>query len=393
MSLKNSITNPYEENYNTFKRITKNAIDKRSESLLKDKTFCEEYKALYFASLPLSLILSITSAVSSFFALNAILSPIIGGGVSVVCVAICLLIEYAKKESGGIALKYKEKYKKVNMLASSLYALTCFLSLSLSVYGAYRMANLVAFDDNIASYEEINTTNIKNAYESKIFAVSDDINALRVQIESTKSNSTKRDLNKSLLKLIESKDLLTEKMHNEIRAANNTNKETLESYTKAQDKRRKEHINKMKFNAWAFSVTAAILEIILFLCNWFLFYYYYRNEVDRTEGFGVMENQCVTDSEMRQPSESKEDSPNVALAVTESMTERNKIGFKIGEQESVYKGVKIECNEELTNDKVPNGICANESCSKTFERKTVLKLYCSGKCKTETYRRNKRSKA
>jgi hypothetical protein len=152
--------------------------------------------------------------------------------------------------------------------------------------------------------------------------------------------------------------------------------------------------------AFSYCILAFVFEIILFLCYNFNFYYYFRNEVHNTNGFGLIDTERAIESPIKTVYVNSDDNKNgddlqritqTATATNPVEEKRNKIGFGGSKRTENVKDKPIKTPKCNGASQVPNGTCNNPKCGKTFKRKSVLRKYCSDKCKGEAYRiRNKK---
>jgi len=399
---KNSIDNPHEEEYNFFNKTAKNLIDKKSSALLKDKPFCEEYKAVYLLLSSLSFILGVSLAIGSFFALHYVLTPVIGSSGVIVASILCLGIEGVKLESGKVSLKSYYKYRSLKTLPTALYLLATLFSIGLSVYGVYGFACNYDYKNEIEVMKPKMLDNSKYIADKtqEIDSLNEVAKDFKSQILATSSNSTKRGLNKSLLLVMNEANTIKERLHKDNDEVKSINKAREAKYEGEKVAAQNEAKAKNQKAAFSYCVLAFVFEIILFLCYNFNFYYYFRNEVHNTNGFGLVDIEQAIESPIKTVYVNSDDNKNgndlqqitqTATATRPAEEKRNKIGFGGSKRTENVKDEPIRTPKCNGASQVPNGTCSNPKCGKTFKRKSVLRKYCSDKCKGEAYRiRNKK---
>lgn len=402
---KKSIENPHEVKYTKFQKLTKSAIDKKSESLLKDKSFCDEYQIVYFLCRLLSPTGRAMSISSGFLALSIIFYPMLGAWAYVLSLTLCVAIEYIKKETGGISIKSILKYKgldRARKITLTVFVICSITGVSMSVFGAYSFFDMLPSHSMVIGVVEIPSEVVRNRHKPQIDSVNVKADKLRLVIANTNSNSTKRDLNKSLLALTDESKVLTELMIedlNETKARYKKDKESYDLEISAEQETTKISNQRSRFN---FMIAALLIELCLIISDMFLFYYYYRNEESNTNGFGIMDDNILDPPLIGEVYVNRSETPQMieAQAKTEPVTPvlkeveaPRKIGFGNGTDGIKTQTVTKQPKVPNVSGSIDNGLCDNPKCGKSFERKTILKKYCNDKCRSDAYRIRKQLEA
>ena len=406
-SNKVNIENLKDTTFSAYKQVVAGAADKKGSKIFKDKSYFEEYRPIYLFANALKYALSFFSICTVFIALNFILEGAFHTWVSIaISGVLCLGLEGLKNYVGGITFKHQLKYTVgANIFQKSVYFSLALISLSASIYGAYKLPEMRIFEHDVkAPLIKSDSVNVLLA-QVEIKALSIKIDNLNEEIKKTSSNGTKRKLSDVMSSLIENKSQFQNKI-NYYESSNKSFNDSLSTvYNRAVAKSETEYLVSIKSSQIEFAILAFLFELLLTLSTGWVYYYYYRNEVDKLgngNGAETGENGNTNGSDLDLSLYVNNQKPPLVIAKTPGDTpkttplktpvtkpvkpikEPNRIGFHLEAKHGNRTGESEETFQAI--DQLSNIVCASESCNNSFNRKSIVKIYCSDSCKGKQYR-------
>jgi hypothetical protein len=400
-----SVSNTKDTAFGEHEQVKQSIADKVSENAFKDKSFFVEYRPVFLCMLVYRFGGSVFSLMTVFIAINYIIGGVFNYVAALFCAAILAIsLEGCKGFLGSIAWKHQLKYTKgATKAIKAAWFVFCLVSIFASLYGTYRLPEMQPFEHDIKEVVPyINPLDSLNSAlaRAEINKLSTQIEDLQTEIKNTSSNSTKRGLNTSMRLLIQSKSEF-QKSINSFNSSNKIFNDSLkQDFNTAVFESTKKHKDNLYKTQTDLVFLALLIEGFLFLANGFIYYYYYRNEVDKAANglrkgneengnqYGKNDLKTVyvksnnnaliepktVDVELLETAANETESPP-----TENVKERKKIGFGNGET-VVNVTAKTPIVDQLTGI-----ICACDTCNNSFNRKSTNKKYCSSKCKMKQY--------
>lgn len=386
---KSNTFNPKNKVYQAYKARIKSVNEQRAEEMYKDRTFGDEYEAVKTVTDVLKIVFSFASACTVLVALNWALKPLLGQYLSILigffaCVSLESLKAFVWSKLSKNILKYL-KYPLPLVVAAIGFNI---LSVGGSIFGAYQLP-METKELEIDKIELKDLDKIAKKYDTDINKISDLIQQQTEEISKTTSNSTKRSISANIALQTQEKQTLLKHKEEALKTAQNSNeKKLLEAQSKAQkfNQERSKKVSQDKTNCM---IVAGLFELGLIICLAFGSYYLFRVEIDRTDGFKDQGSQDQTDT--NKPQQTTTTSIQIGQQRQANYTAQNdyrQIGFKQSKSSSkdTLHNVSDTQKDTLHNVStgVPNGVCQNPKCGKEFTRKSVLKKYCSDKCRRQT---------
>ena len=296
--LQNFFENPFNATFNGLKKAATNEANKRTvnaaNEVFKDKPYHVENKTTYSISKTISMVANAVSFATGFFALQAVLSLVVGywiatGG----AMALCGLLEWLKNNRWKVTVKQLLRYKNKSLAGFGVLAALSIISIGASGYGAYilptqiahpapvayskndslLLGELAAINAQIANLDKLQLETSQKAIPNAQGKISGSIKELQLQ-----QSKQKQALN-------EQKTALSSKI-NDLHT----------QHAQSTEKALIEHKNGLLWQQIACLVVAVLFELIYIGCSCYCFYYLFRVFVDN-------ENPTTNQIEPTQPTQ------------------------------------------------------------------------------------------
>ena len=356
--------NPKNEAFNNYLQQTADTIDRAANDLFKDKSYKDEYKAVFVVSTLLKFVCSILSFATMVVALYFSFYGLFGFYASLsLAVAVCGLFEVLKTKIWTISSKHGLKYKNVSKgLILALIAVHV-VSLASSGIGAFLIPKLISEQPASQATDQkgisIEIANQIAAIDKQLIAIS----------SSTNASSTSR---KSFANLTSQKATLIAVQERGQEQAQK-DKATAEQVAIIAKEAQKEQIIKDQI---LFVGSSIFFELLFIVCSIFLAYYLFRTvidlEADANEANQPAQNEPIEqgkDQALQQTSNSSTGERTANVQV---------IGFKQGTADK--QQTSTEQQTELKQLEFTR-ICLLDSCKKPFLHSIHNQKFCSNKCR------------
>ena len=366
--LQNFFENPFNATFNGLKKAATNEANKRTvnaaNEVFKDKPYHVENKTTYSISKTISMVANAVSFATGFFALQAVLSLVVGywiatGG----AMALCGLLEWLKNNRWKVTVKQLLRYKNKSLAGFGVLAALSIISIGASGYGAYilptqiahpapvayskndslLLGELAAINAQIANLDKLQLETSQKAIPNAQGKISGSIKELQLQ-----QSKQKQALN-------EQKTALSSKI-NDLHT----------QHAQSTEKALIEHKNGLLWQQIACLVVAVLFELIYIGCSCYCFYYLFRVFVD---------NENPTTNQTDQPNDLQTVIPNDQTEPHQhtptNQTTKRKIGFFSDQPNDQTADKYTTTNPNLTDNQTdqtnqPNGFT------------TVLKPFADG---------------
>lgn len=355
--------NPKNEAFNNYLEQTADAIDRAANDLFKDKSYKDEYKAVFVLSTLLKYVCSVLSFATMVVALYFSFLGLFGFYASVsLAVAICGLFEALKTQIWSISSKHKLKYKTTSKALIFALIAVHVVSLGSSAVGAYLIPNLIS---------EQTPSQATDQKEISI-QIANQIAEIDKQLQnvstSTTTSSTSR---KSFANLTSQKAVLIaaqERQQEQVQKDKATAEQVAIIAKEAQQQ-------KIKKDQILFVGSSIAFELLFIACSTFIAYYLFRTVID-LEADAKEANQ--TANEVVKIGLDAASVPTDGHQAPQATANVQKIGFKQGtgqEQQTSTEQQTEKKRLEFTR------ICLFDSCKKPFLHSIHNQKFCSNKCR------------
>ena len=355
--------NPKNEAFNIYLQQTADTIDRAANNLFKDKSYKDEYKAVFVVSTLLKFVCSILSFATMVVALYFSFYGLFGFYASLLlAVAVCGLFEVLKTKIWTISSKHGLKYKNVSKgLILALIAVH-IVSLASSGIGAFLIPKLIS-EQTTSAPAEPKTISIEIA--NQIAAIDKQLQSIST---STSTSSTSR---KSFANLTSQKAVLIAAQATAQEQAQTDKATAQEQETKAKADRQQQIIK----DQILFVGSSIAFELLFIVCSIFLAYYLFRTVID-LEADANEAN--PTANEVVKNGLDTATVPDNGQQAPQATANVQKIGFKQGttEKQQTFQEIETQTKQlEFTR------ICQLDSCKKPFIHAIHNQKFCSNKCR------------
>jgi len=376
MSNKVSLKNPKNQNFEVYEQKVFNLLEKAAKKMFKDKTFHEEFKAVFAFSTILKITSSLVSFFTGFIAIQIATKLLFGVYLSAFfAFSVCLCLEAVKAFFWRINSKWILRYKKVSKAMFGVLICLHLVSLGLSAYGGWILPKLVTLDEP-QSIAAPNLDSIKAPFVLAISKLEAQTARNSQKVAAISSHSTIKSLN-SIAKLLLIQRQEQEAFKNRaILAANAKYREEVAKSAEDYKKTEIKHNERIFVARWSCLFASVFFELLFVICSVFGVYYLFRLnvEIEARENAETMEEEPP----FRRQEENAETSPKQAIDidVLPSKRQNKRIGNPIGFVTKVLEPKK----------------CHLIGCNSTFDSKVHNKKYCSDECKKMAYQKRRYSK-
>jgi len=381
-----STSNPKNQTYNNYVAKSLTIKEKAANEMFKDKTFADEYSAVFMLSNVLKVTFGFGSLCTVFVAIYWALSPLVGTYLStLIALSICIIQEILKNSVWSKLSKHHLKYKEFSkVLAISAIGFNLFSVLG-SVFGAYQLPSMTASVSHpLPTLTNIDSINL--AFLGQITPIDQSIQAKDNEVKNTTSNSTKRLASKNQSLLIDQKNALLKAQSLAIEEAKERNNQELQNHKKHVIELEQKRAVQMDISRINCIGIALVFELGLILCSLFCAYYLFRlyidtNEEDQTEPTDTQAKNDVKQGDISVQDTKGHQAPNVTNNV-------RKIGFKNDTQEHDKQDndVKRPTNNDVKCQELEyTVICELEECKTPFIHNHGAQRFCSAKCRKKAH--------
>ena len=368
MNNENTTLNPKDKTFEEYKKNAPTTAQKQAVNVFKDKDFEQEYKPIQLSATALKYVCSIASALTMVTAVYFVLSILINKILALIIGLIfCALFEIIKAYTWNVTAQGLLKYKRSSKVAILALVSIHTVSLSSSIYGAYKIPTFLTVPINEQAKSKLDS--IKRTYIEQAVIIDKQITALKDRTNSSTVRRTIQALTTQKGKILEAQNSAIESEKEKEQALIKENKE--ESAILARN--RKEQIKELQISCVSL---AFLFELAFVLCSLFISYYLFRCFID-IQDISAPANEEQGKTAKIENSQTGARAPNVSA---------QKIGFLQGLENKEINDNRKKENGNSNSEKLKyTKVCKLNSCDTKFIHKIHNQKYCSEKCKVKAH--------
>ena len=355
--------NPKNEAFNNYLQQTADTIDRAANNLFKDKSYKDEYKAVFVLSTLLKFVCSVLSFATMVVALYFSFYGLFGFYASLLlAVAICGLFEALKTQIWSISSKHRLKYKTTSKALIFALIAVHIVSLASSGIGAYLIPKLISEQTTSAPADQ-KTISIEIANQ-----IAEIDKQLQNISSSTSTSSTSR---KSFANLTSQKAVLIAAQERQQEQAQKDKATAAQVAIVAKA----DHQQQIIKDQILFVGSSIGFELLFIVCSSFLAYYLFRTNIDLQADANEAN---PTANEVVKNGLDTATVPTDGHQAPQATANVQKIGFKQGtaDKQQTFHEIETETKQlEFTR------ICQLDSCKKPFLHSIHNQKFCSSKCR------------